>query len=50
MNSNNISDKKIQYSTNDYIECLKATMPYKSDDEIESIAIDNLKLFDRLTK
>lgn len=48
--THNISDKKIQYSTNDYIECLKATMPYKSDDEIESIAIDNLKLFDRLTK
>lgn len=48
--THNISDKKIQYTTNDYIECLKATMPYKSNDEIESIAIENLKLFDRLMK
>lgn len=48
--THNISNKKIQYSTNDYIECLKATMPYKSDDEIERIAIENLKLFDRLIK
>ena len=45
-----ISDKKIQYSKNDYIESLKATMPYKTDDEIEKIAIENLKLFDRLIK
>ena len=45
-----ISDKKIQYNEEDYIECLKATMPYKDEDEIEKLAKDNLKLFDRLTK
>ena len=45
-----ISDKKIQYNTDDYIECLKATMPYKDDNEIEKITNENLKLFDRLTK
>ena len=45
-----ISDKKIQYDKNDYIESLRATMPYKTDDEIEKLAIENLKLLDRLTK
>ena len=45
-----ISDKKIRYDKNDYIESLRATMPYKTDDEIEKLAIENLKLLDRLTK
>ena len=45
-----ISDKKIQYDKNDYIESLRATMPYKTYDEIEKLAIENLKLLDRLTK
>ena len=44
------TNKKIQYDKNDYIESLRATMPYKTDDEIEKLAIENLKLLDRLTK
>lgn len=45
-----ISNKKIQYNTDDYVECLKITMPYKDDNEIEKMANENLKLLNRLTK
>lgn len=45
-----ISNQKIQYHENDYIECLKHTMPYKNDDEIEQISKENLELFSRFTK
>ena len=45
-----ISNKKIQYNTDDYVECLKITMPYKDDNEIEKMANENLELLNRLTK
>ncbi len=45
-----ISNQKIKYTTEHYRACLKETMPYKEDDEIEKIAFDNLKLLNKLTK
>jgi len=41
-----IKKQKINYDPSHYIEGLKETMPYKSDDDIEKIALENLKLFD----
>ena len=48
--SHNISSKKINYDDNHYIEALKKTMPYRDDNEIETMAKNNLNLLDKLTK
>lgn len=47
--SHDISNKRIQYDENHYIEALKSSMPYKADDEIEQLAKKNLELLSRLT-
>ena len=45
-----ITNQKIQYHNQDYIECLRYSMPYKDDDELARMAEKNLKLLSRLTK
>ena len=45
-----LSNQKIQYHETDYAECLRQTMPYKTTNEIEEIAKENLELLSRLTK
>ena len=45
-----ISNQKIQYHKQDYIECLKYSMSYKDEEELNKIAEENLKLLSRLTK
>lgn len=45
-----LSNQKIKYNKNDYIECLKQTMPYYDDSKIEEMANENLELLNRITK
>lgn len=45
-----ISDKKINYDETDYIEGLSSTIHYKSQDDIEDLAKNNLKLLEKITK
>ena len=45
-----ISNQKIQYHKEDYIECLRYSMSYKTDEELDRMAEENLKLLSRLTK
>ena len=45
-----ISDRKINYDESDYIEGLSSTIHYKSQDDIENLAKNNLKLLEKLTK
>lgn len=45
-----ISDQKINYRDNDYIEGLASTMYEKSQNEIEKMAEHNLELLSKLTK
>ena len=45
-----ISEKKVNYREEDYIEGLTSTMPYKSDEDIEALAKHNLELFEKNTK
>ena len=44
------TNQKIKYSKEDYIECLKLTMPYSDDEKIERMATHNLELLNNLTK
>ena len=46
----NISNNKINYLKEHYIEGLKSSMPNKSEDEIEILAKKNLELLSKLTK
>lgn len=45
-----INDKVINYKAEHYIEGLSLTMPYKEKNEIEEMAINNLKQLETLTK
>ncbi len=45
-----ISNKKINYDESDYIEGLSSTIHYKTQDVIEDLAKNNLKLLERLNK
>ncbi len=45
-----ISDKKINYSSDDYVEGLSSTIYNKSQEEIESLAKHNLELLNKITK
>ena len=45
-----ISNKTINYKEEHYIECLKSNISNKTDEEIETLAKNNLELFDNLTK
>ena len=45
-----LSNQKIQYHKQDYIECLKYSMSYKEDETLDKIAEENLELLSRLTK
>ena len=45
-----IINQMIQYHKQDYIECLKYSMPYKDDEQLDKIALENLRLLNRLTK
>ena len=45
-----ISNQKIQYHKQDYIECLRYSMSNKTNEELDRIAEENLKLLGRLTK
>lgn len=42
-----ISDKQFNYQSNHYVDALKATITYKTDEEIEEIAKDNLAKLDK---
>lgn len=46
----NISNKKINYNENDYIEGLSSTIYHKSKDEIEVFAKHNLELLEKFNK
>ena len=48
--THNISNKKINYLKSHYIEALKTTLPYKSNDEIEQISNKNLELLGKISK
>lgn len=48
--SHDISNKKINYKEQHYMEGLQTVLPYKASDEIEELAKKNLKLLDNLTK
>lgn len=41
------SNKKINYNEEDYKSCLKASMPNKTEDEIDSLAKKNLELMNK---
>ena len=43
-----ISDKKINYKEDHYVEGLKKSMPNKTEEDIEKLAKKNLKLFDEI--
>lgn len=45
-----ISDKKINYASDDYVEGLSSTIYNKSQEEIESLAKHNLELLNKITK
>lgn len=45
----NISNKKINYDKNHYIESLKKSMPNKDDNFIEQLAKKNLNIFDEIS-
>jgi len=45
-----ISDKKINYDENDYVEGLSSTLYYKSQENIETLAKHNLELLSKITK
>lgn len=45
-----ISTKIINYDEEDYIEGLSSTLYYKSQDEIDELAKNNLKLLEKITK
>jgi len=46
--THDISDSKINYKEEHYKECLKESMPNKTDDYIEILAKRNLSLFDEI--
>lgn len=48
--SHDISNKKINYKEEHYIEGLQSSLPDKEMNEIEHLAKKNLELFDKLTK
>lgn len=48
--THDISSKKINYDDKHYMEAIKMAIPYKKDDEIETIAKNNLNLLNELTK
>lgn len=48
--SHNISSNKINYDENHYTEALKETLPYKTENDIETMAQKNLELLGKLTK
>ena len=43
-----IANKVFDYAPEHYKECLKISMPYKDDNEIDELATNNLKLLDQL--
>lgn len=45
-----ISDKKVNYSNDDYVEGLSSRIHNKSQEEIETLAKHNLELFSKITK
>ena len=45
-----VSNKSINYKEQHYIECLKNSMPNKTEEELQQLAKKNLELFDNLTK
>ncbi len=47
--SHDISNKKINYNEQHYMEGLQSSLPYKDKDEIEELAKNNLKLLEQLT-
>lgn len=48
--THNISNQKINYREQDYIEGLSSSMSYKPQDEIEKLAKHNLELLEKITK
>lgn len=45
-----ISTKKINYSSEDYVEGLSSAINYKNQDEIDALAKHNLELLNKITK
>ncbi len=50
ISTHSITDKKINYNENDYIEGLSSTIYNKSKDEIEALAKYNLELLEKFNK
>lgn len=50
ISTHSITDKKINYNENDYIEGLSSTIYSKSKDEIEELAKHNLELLEKFNK
>ena len=48
--SHDITEKKINYNKEHYIEGLQSSLPYKDNGQLEELAKQNLKLLDNLTK
>lgn len=48
--SHDITEKKINYNKEHYIEGLQSSLPYKDNEQLEELAKQNLKLLDNLTK
>lgn len=45
-----ISDKKINYTNDDYVEGLSSSIYNKSQEEIDTLAKHNLELLNKITK
>ena len=50
MKIHDITDKKINYTSDDYVEGLSTTILNKSQEEIENLAKHNLELLNKITK
>ena len=50
ISTHDINNKRINYNPNHYMEGLSEIMPYKTADDVNAMALENLKLFDNLTK
>ena len=48
--THNLSEQKINYTNSDYKTLLSLSMPYKDEEEIESLSKKNLELFEKIQR
>ena len=48
--THNLSEQKINYTNSDYRTLLSLSMPYKDEEEIESLSKKNLELFEKIQR